>query len=100
MGSTLSLSTGDAFDVKVKPTVEKRTRLGVWEWQSEMKYDLTNAMPKPVVVKVLQQGLWGDSRITAESMKSARRDAETAQWTVTVPANGSAILTATFQTRF
>jgi len=100
MGSTLSLSTGDAFDVKVKPTVEKRTRLGVWEWQSEMKYDLTNAMPKPVVVKVLQQGLWGDSRITAESMKSVRRDAETAEWTVTVPANGSAILTATFQTRF
>src|ERR1700728_3600386 len=28
MGSVLSLSTGDAFDVKVQPTVEKRTRLG------------------------------------------------------------------------
>jgi hypothetical protein len=100
MGSTLSLSTGDAFDVKVQPTVEKRTRLDVWDWQSEMKYELTNAMPKPVVVKVLQQGLWGDTRITAESMKSVRRDAETAEWTVTVPANGSATLTATFESRF
>ena len=29
MGSTLSLDTGDAFDVKVKPTVEKRTEFSM-----------------------------------------------------------------------
>jgi len=37
MGSTLSLATGDAFDVKVHATVDKRTRLGVFEWQSDMR---------------------------------------------------------------
>jgi hypothetical protein len=100
MGSTLSLATGDAFDVKVHAVVDKRTRLREFEWQTDMRYDLTNASPKPVVVKVLQSGLWGDSRITAESQKSVRPSAETVEWPVTVPANGKVSLTATFVTRY
>jgi hypothetical protein len=100
MGSTLSLATGDAFDVKVRAIVDKRTRLNTFEWQSDMRYELTNAMPQPVTVKLLQEGLWGDSRITAESIKSTRRSAEVAEWAVTVPANGKASLTATFETRY
>jgi hypothetical protein len=100
MGSTLSLATGDAFDVKVRAVVDKRTRLNTFEWQSDMRYELTNALPQPVTVKLLQEGLWGDSRITAESVKSTRRSAEVAEWAVTVPANGKASLTATFETRY
>jgi hypothetical protein len=100
MGSTLSLATGDAFDVKVHAVVDKRTRLNVFDWQSDMRYELTNALPRPVTVKLLQDGLWGDSRITAESQKSTRRSAETAEWAVTVPAKGKTILTASFETRF
>jgi hypothetical protein len=100
MGSTLSLATGDAFDVKVRAVVDKRTRLSTFDWQSDMRYELSNALPRPVTVKVLQEGLWGDSRITAESLKSTRRSADTAEWAVTVPANGKTSLTATFETRY
>jgi hypothetical protein len=100
MGSTLSLATGDAFDVKVRAVVDKRTRLGNRDWQSDMRYELSNALPRPVTVKLLQEGLWGDSRITAESQKSTRRSADTAEWAVTVPANGKSTLTATFETRY
>jgi hypothetical protein len=100
MGSTLSLRTGDAFDVKVQPVVVKRTLISTFDWQSDMRYELTNALPRAVVVKVLQEGLIGDSRITAESLKSTRRDAETAEWAVPIPANGKATLTASFETRF
>jgi hypothetical protein len=100
MGSTLSLATGDAFDVKVRAVVDKRTRLNIFDWQSDVRYELTNALPRPVTVKLLQEGLWGDSRITAESIKSTRRSAEVAEWAVTVPANGKASLTATFETRY
>jgi len=100
MGSTLSLATGDAFDVKVRAVVDKRTRLNTFDWQSDMRYELTNALPRPVTVKLLQEGLWGDARITAESIKSTRRSAEVAEWAVTVPANGKANLTATFETRY
>jgi hypothetical protein len=100
MGSVLSLATGDAFDVKVQPTVLKRTSLGQYNWQTGMRYTLTNALPRSVTVTVLQDGLWGDTRITAESQKSTRRSADLAEWQVTLPANGKSELTATFATRF
>jgi len=100
MGSTLSLATGDAFDVKVQPSVVKRTRISTFDWRTDMRYELSNALPQQVVVKLLQEGLYGDSSITAESLKSTRRDAQTAEWDVAVPANGKATLTASFETRF
>jgi hypothetical protein len=100
MGSVLSLSTGDAFDVKVQPIVEKRSRLANRHWESEMKYVLTNALPHPVTVTLLQSGLWGDTRITAESQQSNRRSADRAEWSVTVPANGTATVTATFDSQY
>jgi hypothetical protein len=65
-----------------------------------MRYELTNALPRPVVVKLMQQGLWGDSRIKSESQKSTRSSADSAVWAVTVPANGTTTLNASFETRF
>ena len=100
MGSTLSLATGDAFDVKVQPLVEKRTQLGPFSWQSDMRYKLSNAQSHSVSVVLQQAGLWGDTAIKAESQKSTRPNAATAEWVVTVPANGATELTATFVSRY
>jgi hypothetical protein len=84
MGSELAIRTGEAFDVKVKSTVEKRERITSEEWvrterkritdsrygtyirtvetnpvysRTAMSYTLTNARPEPVVVDLLQSGL-------------------------------------------
>lgn len=100
MGSTLSLATGDAFDVKVHAVVDKRTRLSTFDWQTDMRYELTNALPHAVVVKLRQDGLWGDSSVKAESQKSTRLSADAAEWSVTVPANGKTTVTATFESRY
>ncbi len=100
MGSTLSLSTGDAFDVKVQATVVKRTNLGTFDWQTDMRYTLTNALPQPVTVALLQAGLWGDATIKTESQKSTRRSADVTEWSVNVPANGKTEVTASFETRY
>jgi hypothetical protein len=100
MGSTLSLSTGDAFDVKVHAIVAKRTRISIYDWLTDMRYELTNALPRAVTVKLRQEGLWGDARINAESQKSTRLSADAAEWAVSVPANGKATVTATFETRY
>ena len=100
MGSSLSLSTGDAFDVKVHPVVVKRTLLKPFSWQTDMRYTLSNASPKAVTVALIQAGLWGDSSILSESQKSKRTSAEQTEWTVTVPANGQTDVTASFTTRF
>lgn len=100
MGSVLSLTTGDAFDVKVKPTVAKRTKLDWRRWQTDMEYEVTNASPHPVTVDLQQSGLWGETHILNESAKSERLSADIAQWKVPVPANGSTKVTASFDTQF
>ena len=100
MGSSLSLATGDAFDVKVKPVVEERTRVNDSRWKTRMRYTLTNAGPALVTVDLVQDGLWGDTRIVDESQRSERLTANQARWRVAVPANGEATVTATFDTRY
>jgi hypothetical protein len=100
MGSTLSLATGDAFDVKIQSTVVKRSLLAKNDWQTDMRYTLTNALPQAVTVALLQSGLWGDATVKAESQKSIRHSAEAAEWDVIVPANGKSEVTASFGTRF
>jgi hypothetical protein len=99
MGSGISLATGQAFDIKVRPVVEERTRLGGDRWRTRMRYTLTNAGPRPVTVDLLQSGLWGDVRIVDQSMRSERLSADEARWRVPVPANGEATVTATFDSR-
>ena len=100
MGSDISLTTGSAFDVKVMPNVEKREKAGTGRWRTSMRYILSNARPQAVTVDLIQAGLWGDTRISDESQKSSRRSADEALWRVEVPANGTATVTATFDTRF
>ena len=103
MGSELGLKTGEAFDVKVQPVVEKRERIGDSRWRTTMRYTLSNARPEPVTVDLFQGGLdhwWDDTRIVEESRKSERLSSNQAMWRVPVPANGSATVTATFDTRY
>ena len=101
MGSSMSLATGESFDVKVRPLVVERTRLNTSpRWKTRMLYEVSNAGPAPVVVDVVQDGLWGDTRITDETIKAERLTADSARWHVPVPANGRAVVSATFDTRF
>jgi len=100
MGSDIGLVTGQAFDIKVRPVIEERTRLSSSRWRSRMRYTLTNASPKPVTVDLFQSGLVGDTRVVEESMKSERPNADQVRWRVPVPANGEATVTATFDSRY
>lgn len=83
-GSLLALRTGDAFDVKVQPVVDKRDSITGDEWEryarwkvtytdgktveavaerprtyyrTQMRYIVSNARPVPVTVDVVQGGL-------------------------------------------
>jgi hypothetical protein len=99
MGSDIGLATGLAFDVKVQPIVEERTRLNDRRWRTRMRYELTNAGPAPVTVDLVQAGLWADTRIVDQSVKGERLSADDVRWRVKVPANGRTTVTATFDTR-
>ncbi|NTS65402.1 DUF4139 domain-containing protein [Sphingomonas sp. HHU CXW] len=100
-GSTIALPTGDAFDVKVQPTTLSRTHISGSRWRTQVRYRLTNARAKAVTVDLVQNGLeWSDTRVIEENRKSERPNANSAMWQVPVPANGEAVVTATFDTRY
>lgn len=100
MGSSMALRTGDAFDVKVRPTVEQRTKKGGSRWETRMRYTITNARPETVSVDLAQDGLWGDVRVLAQSLEGKRVSADRMEWSVPVAANGSTDLTVTFESRY
>jgi hypothetical protein len=99
MGSDIALATGEAFDVKVQPVVVSRTKMSDSRWRTVMRYTLTNAKPQAVTVDLIQDGLWGDVRVVEQSQPGERPSADDLLWRVQVPANGEAIVTATFDTR-
>ncbi|MGZ2412309.1 hypothetical protein ACUXST_001738 [Sphingomonas sp. F9_3S_D5_B_2] len=127
MGSDISLATGQAFDVKVRPIVASRQTISGAEWQqteryrirrgdgtvetgtlerpltfwrTQMRYVVTNARRNPVTVDLHQSGLSWDTRVIQESIVSEKQSDDETLWHVPVPANGSAVLTATFETRY
>jgi hypothetical protein len=100
MGSQMSIRTGEAFDVKVKTIVTERTRVNSNRWRTKMQYDFTNARNDAITVDLGQSGLWGDVRITEQSQTGKRVSADQVEWSIAVPANGKATLTATFDSRY
>jgi hypothetical protein len=100
MGSQMSIRTGEAFDVKVKSVVVERTRLGSNRWKTRMQYEVSNARNEAITVDLGQDGLWGDVRISEQSIIGKRVSADRIEWNIPVPANGRAVLTATFDSRY
>lgn len=100
MGSAMSIRTGEAFDVKVKTVVEERTRISSNRWKTRMRYEISNARNNAITVDLGQNGLWGDVRITEQTQEGKRISADRVEWNVPVPANGKALLTATFDSRY
>ena len=129
MGSDISLTTGQAFDVKVRPIVDSRDhvtyeqwrqtdRFRIWRsdgsstsgvverpvnwtyWRTKMRYLVTNASPRPVTVDLKQGGLSWDTRVVQESLASEKLSADEVRWHVPVPANGQTIVTADFYTPY
>lgn len=127
-GSTLSLATGKAFDVKYQAVIDKREKLTEEQWtrssatrvtkngvvtvtetevkrdywRTHMRYIFTNARPTPVTVEFSQHGLNSynnDTRVPFESLPAEKEQAyDSRKWLVTVPANGRAELTVQYDT--
>ncbi len=93
-GSEVSLKTGDAFDVTVKPTLLAQNKVSKKRTDTSMRYTIKNA--KKTASKVtIRQNLWGwrtEYEVRQESHISRRPDAYSRVWTVDVPAEGEATL--------
>lgn len=103
MGSELAISTGKAFDVKIASTVVERIRSSNDRWRTRMRYELTNATSELVRVQLDQIGLywgWPETRVVEESQPGERLSVSGLRWLVEIPANGSATVSASFETRY
>jgi hypothetical protein len=92
-GSSLSLRTGEAFDVTVKPTLESRTQVDKRRARYAMSYVVANAKSEPVTVQLRQVAYAANLKLLNESLKSQRLSAYEMQWDVPVPAGGETKLT-------
>jgi hypothetical protein len=128
-GSDISLTTGQAFDIKVRPIVDARDhvtyeqwrqteRFRIWKndgsyisgqvehpvswtyWRTRMRYLVTNASPKPITVDLRQGGLSWDTRVVTESLPSEKLSADEVRWRVPVAANSETVVTADFYTPY
>ncbi|MCP4329903.1 MAG: DUF4139 domain-containing protein [Alphaproteobacteria bacterium] len=98
-GEEVRLNVGRAFDV----TVDRRQtdyrdnrsqRETYWEFDTAYEIVVKNAKDVPVSVK-LEEPIPGDWRVLRESQPHDKKDAQTAVWTIDVPAEGETTLTYT-----
>lgn len=99
-GSDLSLKIGDAFDVTVQPRVTNRNVINKRTTDTTMEYKVRNARSEPVdvVIDQLIGSYWKEVSVRSASLKHTMPNADSAQWTVPVPAEGEATLTFTIRT--
>jgi hypothetical protein len=72
--------------------------------RTTMAYTLTNARPAPVTVDLVQAGLdrswYHDTRVISETVPGTQRSLDERLYHIAVPANGSTVVTAVFDTRY
>jgi hypothetical protein len=85
------LHLGDSFDVTANKKQLTFKGLGGCSYASDYRVVLSNAKAEPASVLVVEP-IPGDWQITAENLRHVKTSSSTANWTVTVPADGSATL--------
>ena len=101
---TVRLKLGDAFDVtadKKQTDFQKLGGTGRYNYVFESAYEivLKNAKPEAVTVTV-REPMPGDWIMVSESQPHTKKAAGTAEWKVSVPAEGQATLTYRVRVRY
>ena len=97
-GSELAVKIGEAFDVTVQPTLVSSDVVGKQRTRYAMSLPPAQRPAAPVSVELRQGGLQAQNTVISESLPGRPIDAYTRGWTVTVPAGGETVVTATLET--
>ncbi len=92
---TLKVPTGSAFDVKgSRRQTEFHVDYNMRELDEDFEIKLTNQKQQPVTVKVIEHMYRGDNwEITNKSSAFTKRDSQTIEFPIDVPAKGEATVT-------
>jgi hypothetical protein len=88
----IDLMLGRAFDVTARGKQIDHTRIADNVFENEYEIEVRNAKPEAVSVTV-REFVPGDWRMLEESVPHDKVDASTAEWQLSVPAEGSTKLT-------
>jgi hypothetical protein len=91
------LYLGNAFDIVGERKRTEYDELGPRTREESFEIEIRNHKDEAVVVTVVEH-LYGDWRITASSQPHEKKDSDTIEFRVPVPANGSAKVTYTVRT--
>ncbi|MFH0834976.1 MAG: DUF4139 domain-containing protein [Candidatus Micrarchaeota archaeon] len=93
------LFVGNAMDITAEKTTADQRQMGSCSSEYSYTVKLTNRKDSAVSVKYVDDSLWGTWEIRSETLKHEKKDARTASWMISVPANAEATLEYTvFQT--
>jgi len=102
-GSDMAVKIGEAFDLRVQPTVTEDKRISRRVRDVSMRYRVTNASKTDRVVEIRQRmprAYWSaEYEMLEESQKHTLDDAYTYIWKVEVPAEGEKLLEYTVRER-
>jgi hypothetical protein len=90
-GTGVYVTLSNVFDVFSTVRTVKAKTVGKHTVQKDYEAILHNGKSVPVQLRVVKS-FYGKWKIVSESAKSTRPDAETAQWTVNVPAGSDVTL--------
>ncbi len=99
VGEPFELEIGDASDVTMTRELKTDTTIGSGSgkrWRLGLAYTLTNARGEPATVEVRQDPSREGFKVIAESARHVLKNGADV-WRVSVPANGTAQLTYTFE---
>jgi hypothetical protein len=91
---TVRMTIGNAFDVVGEYRQVDQRRISDKESESSHEIKLRNHKTEAITVKVVEHA-YGDWRVTASSPDFVKKDAQTLEWTVTIPADGEKVVTYT-----
>ncbi|WP_292375862.1 DUF4139 domain-containing protein [Methanosarcina sp. UBA411] len=87
---------GNAFDVTGTRTQTSYNKISSNIWRESYETEIKNHKSEPQKVKIVEH-FYGDWEITATSDPYEKKDAYTAEWEITVPADGSKKVTYTVE---
>jgi hypothetical protein len=90
---------GSAFDVTGTRTQTNYEKVSSDVWRESYEIELKNHKSEAQTIKIVEH-FYGDWKITQNSDKYNKKDAFTAEWEVTVPADGSKKISYTAERRY
>ena len=92
----INVVVGSAFDVTGKRTQTNYDKVSTNAWKESYEIELKNHKSEAQKVKIVEK-IYGEWKITENSDPYEKKDANTAEWEVTVPADSSKKVTYTVQ---